>query len=536
MSTTLVTSLYDIGRGTMKGRDAHRPFDKYLGWFKHLLSINVPMVIFIPDYLQKYVAEHRPKNYKTKIIGREFEQLDAYKNYHDKMQETIDSMVKEPPFEKSFSTAPEFMSAKYETIIFSKFDFLDEVSSSNPFDTTYFIWLDAGTFYTDPPFDTSLEWPDPHKIRILAEDKFLIPNISIDPEDRSPLENKRAFLRGNKNSVCTFCLGGTREAIKRTHKRFWTQVDEALEMGVINNEQNISQLLFLENPQEYYLYFRTRRVHAAMSLPLADRMIPYELARGTKMNVPYRLNSGLKIISTMNPKTWKPQIKKWKRSALYLGYDFDIIPQKNSQRKQEKQKERDENVKLIYKQIKNIPHPHVAITTCDDSFFCFPSAELQERFTNSGVSVIVDDMCDRISTTSSPLPNLGKFFMIGRTSDVIRIFRHYLGKQDIPVQVTGSRDDLLVGNIRPREVESGRWEYDYDKSLYKSSLYNTYPCILRFSSGAEWRMSRFYENVRPFSELGYVQDDSQDGVLTISIILVILSGLALMVFISLYLA
>ena len=130
---TIVTALYDIDHHQSKRKHS---FNEYLTWFRNVLIINAPMVIFIPQDLQSYVKEYRPSDYQTKIILRD---------------------VKEHTF---------------------KLDLLKEVANINPFSTEYFIWLDAETFHQPPPFKYKLPWPDKYKIKIL-KDKFLLADNEI---------------------------------------------------------------------------------------------------------------------------------------------------------------------------------------------------------------------------------------------------------------------------------------------------------------------------------------------------------------------
>ena len=91
---------------------------------------------------------------------------------------------------------------------FSKFDFLKEVAEENPYDTNYFIWLDAGTFSQPPPFDVTLSWPDPYKMLTIGN-KFLIPNIKMNLTNKVIITDRRSYLRTNPNEIIAFMLGGT---------------------------------------------------------------------------------------------------------------------------------------------------------------------------------------------------------------------------------------------------------------------------------------------------------------------------------------
>lgn len=514
-STTLVTALYDIGRGSMSGKSAHRSFDKYLNWFKHVLSINVPMVVFIPDYLREYVADHRPAHYTTTVIVRKFEDLAAYR-YYSRIQATIDSMVAEPPHQSHFKECPEFLTAKYQTIIFSKFDLLKEVAATNYYKSQYFLWLDAGTFYSPPPFDVTLEWPDPHKMQIL-NDRFLIPNISMDPSDVTPLVDKRSFLRTNRNDICTFCLGGSKSVIDATHRQFWAQVEDALSMGVINNEQNLMQLVILQNPDDYYLYYPTRTVHFDKSRPLRDRMVPYELALGTEMHAPYAVNPDLKVLTLATMEVPESRISRWLRTADYFGYDYDVLC------RGDKWGGWNKKIRHCYEAMKKVDKPYTLICDCTDIFFAGSSHEMVRNFTEAGHNIMVGgemyvhyqkghndreevaNYLDGIKQSPQRYPNGG--FIMGRTSELLKLFQINLDYQDDQagyfdamyehkIPMTIDYRTVLVGNVpnyRDKMAESvGYYEYDPVLHRYRSKIHGTYPCAFHFPGGNWDPMQEFY--------------------------------------------
>ena len=321
--TTIVTALYDIGRGELKGIDSYRPFSKYLSWFKNLLSINAPMVVFVDQSLASYVKEHRPENYQTKVVIRKFQELKAYK-YHDRIQNTIHKMhrqVKKKP--NHFINCPEFSTAKYQTVIYSKFDLLLEVSEENPFDSNYFFWLDAGTFYDKPTFDFTVPWPDPLKVKVFG-DKFLLPNVCFDP-DQSQIKDKRSYVLKHKADVCAYMLGGTKTAISKIHKKFWREVDHLLKLDLTTNEQMILQILFLKDPQDYYLWYQTRNNYPDLKVPECFRMIPYELAVGTFIPENYPINKDIKVLAVATKEVNKLRYQKWEQSAKHFGYNYEIV-------------------------------------------------------------------------------------------------------------------------------------------------------------------------------------------------------------------
>lgn len=83
MRTTLVTGLWDIGRGDLT-EGWSRSFDHYLSKFSELLSIDCNMIIFGDEDLMEFVFKYRNKE-NTQFIVRK---IDWFKNneFYDKIQ------------------------------------------------------------------------------------------------------------------------------------------------------------------------------------------------------------------------------------------------------------------------------------------------------------------------------------------------------------------------------------------------------------------------------------------------------------------
>lgn len=519
MSTTLVTALYNIGRDKLTGKNSRRSFSKYLDWFKHLLHINVPMVIFIPNELNSYISEHRLSQYPTTVINREFTDLSAY-SYHDRIQSTINSMVKEPgpggyipPY---FSDCPEFNTARYQTIIFSKFDFLKEVANINPYKTDYFIWLDAGTFYHEPPFDQSLPWPDPYKIKIL-EDKFLVSDYQFDVNDKSPLLNKRSYLRQNNNQICAFMLGGTKTAIDKIHERFWREVDNTLQMGVINNEQHILQLMVLEYSEDYYIWSRTRYQYPQYPVPLRDRMIPVELARGTSFREKYPVNRYIKAITLATREIHESQYRNWENTARYYGYNYEIIG------RLDKWDGFKSKIKHFNDALQTITEPYTILTDCTDLFFTGSADEAYEKFVSTGKDIIVggelqmwypngkyhkntikDFFFNLSNGAGQAYPNTG--FLMGKTESLRRLMAININQKDdqaacfdtiyegtVPIDI--DYDTKIIGNIpgyKDFQSAVSYFEFDHQNIRYRNIHTNEYPIAFHFPGKNMYFMKEFF--------------------------------------------
>lgn len=524
-SATIVTALYNIGRDKLTGKHANRSFDKYLNWFKNLLSINAPMVIFISDELHSYVLEHRSPEYSTKIVIRNFEELSAYK-YYERIQSTIDSMTKEPNKDGSipsyFKECPEFITAKYETIIYSKFDFLKEVADENPYNTEYFIWLDAGTFYQEPPFDSTLSWPDPYKIQLLG-DKFLVSDYKFNVNDKSPLNNKRDYLRLNRNEICAFTLGGTKKAIDIVHKSFWDEVENALNLGVINNEQHILQLMVLEHPENYYIWYRTRYQYHKVSSPLRDRMIPVELAQGTFIGENYGIHPDIKLLTVATKEISPSSYERWETTARHYGYNYEILG-RNESWKGFRTKT------ILYNQrVKTITEPYTILTDCLDLFFIGSSHEIFDKFIKSGKDVIIGGEMEiwyikgkydkhEIKSFFSTLangntqayPNSG--FIMGKTEVIRKLMEINVSHEDdqaacfetiyenkLPLSI--DYDTSIIANVPnyKENYEKAVKNFEFDDKLkrYRNKHSNELPVVLHFPGKNMQVMQEFYVISQP---------------------------------------
>lgn len=524
MSTTIVTSLYDIGREQLKGKNAYRPFAKYLDWFKNLLTINSPMVIFIDADLLDYVRKNRPKTYQTKVVVRKFQSLSAYE-YHDRIQEAIDKMIKEPnkngKIPKHFKECPEFITAKYQIIQYSKLDFLEEVSKENPFSSEYFIWLDAGTYQEATTFDSTFPWPDPYKMKIFGN-KFLISEHSFNISDKSPLMDKKKYIRAHKNQVWGYIQGGTRKSIERIYKKFWEEVNSLLDVGITTNDQIILQIIALENPAHFYLWHQSTKNYVGVPTPTCDRMVPYELAVGTFIQEDYPINKNIKILTVATKNLNKKKFEKWERSVKHFGYNYEIIG------RDVKWSGWKGRTKMYKDALEKVTEPYVALTDCNDLFFSGSSNELYDKLISLGDDLIVGgemycyytngkypseevkDFFEKIKKSDHPFPNAG--FITGKTEKVLKLKGSHTDCKDDQAgcfeTIYNKEMDLkidykttLVGNIpRVPGKNTNRFVFDSTLSRYKNIDSGEYPPVFHFSGSNFSVMKEFYYSIFPINK------------------------------------
>ena len=94
MNTTLVTGLYDIGRGKWNNV-FQRSHNEYLEYFKNILSLDSNLIVFIDEKdlntVQVFRAKVDPFFEKTKIITKKFTELEAFQKFYEKCKVVMQS-------------------------------------------------------------------------------------------------------------------------------------------------------------------------------------------------------------------------------------------------------------------------------------------------------------------------------------------------------------------------------------------------------------------------------------------------------------
>ncbi len=146
-SIAIVTALFDIGRG--EWWEYRRPFDEYLKYLQILLQLKNNLIIYIDNKSIEWVMNTRRKfvddDNRTLIIPFGINQLPLWR-YRNRMQSIIDNeqINWNVEWDTAMRTHPESKSADYNIIVNSKPFFIYDASQRNPFESTHFVWLDAG--------------------------------------------------------------------------------------------------------------------------------------------------------------------------------------------------------------------------------------------------------------------------------------------------------------------------------------------------------------------------------------------------------
>lgn len=137
---TLVTGLWDLGRGELEGFG--RSFDHYLENFAKILTVDMNMIIWVPKELNRFVMLNRGMN-NTKIINREVADFNNWFPWFEEVQE----IRNRPGWREQAGWLPDSPQSKlpyYNPVVMSKFFMLNDSQVQDPFGSDYLFWIDGG--------------------------------------------------------------------------------------------------------------------------------------------------------------------------------------------------------------------------------------------------------------------------------------------------------------------------------------------------------------------------------------------------------
>lgn len=242
---TYVTALLDIKRDQLSSPSFKRPFKRYLDTLSMLLKHmgNNNMVIYIEKENMDFVRSIKPNN----IILRDITTDDIRNTeYYEKIQKirSNDNWKNQVGWLKDSTQANLEL---YNPLIFQKIHWLDEVSKENPFNTEYFMWIDAGiaNAQTHPGY-FSKDWFEERLIKKL--EKFLF--ICFPYEGHSEIHGfKREGIHKysktndvNRVARATF-FGGKKDDVSFLTSKFRELAHQSLDDGYMGTEESIYTIM-----------------------------------------------------------------------------------------------------------------------------------------------------------------------------------------------------------------------------------------------------------------------------------------------------
>lgn len=248
---TLVTGLWNIGR---PGRD----FDHYLASFAKLLEVKQNMFIYIPKEFESFVWERRSTS-NTVVKTFELEDIkNLYSPFWDKTQQirTNPDWYNQTGDQGWLKGSPQAYLEWYNPIVQSKIFLLHDVTIWNPFNTEYFIWIDAGI--TNTVYEGYLTEQNTLDKIVDHLDPFLF--LSYPYEANTEIHgfkfDEMNKLCGQKvDYVCRGGLfGGNKSAIAEANSEYYGILNGTLTAGFMGTEESIFTIMSYLYPEKYRRY------------------------------------------------------------------------------------------------------------------------------------------------------------------------------------------------------------------------------------------------------------------------------------------
>jgi hypothetical protein len=241
---TLISGYFNISR-------SDRPKDTYFEWIESTIKLNAPFIFFTQPQFKTEIERifmTSKKNLKFKIITIELEELAYYNDIH-----RVEEILASDEY-KAKITNPERIECTnpmYSIVIYSKMNLLLKSAELNPFNSTQFIWVDAGISRFFRGFNLKRKLSG----KTLSSSSFFIAceKRAFDDIDFKQ-RNETGFIWSARNYFLAGIMGGTYDTILKVTnelRKKWTYLLE--EKRTVNNEQHALMLVYFDWPKMFNL-------------------------------------------------------------------------------------------------------------------------------------------------------------------------------------------------------------------------------------------------------------------------------------------
>lgn len=316
---TLVTGLWDIGRGDLK-EGWSRSFTYYLEKFKQLLEVDVNMIIFGDEELKDFVFNIRNNN-NTQFIVRELSWFKNSEFYHKIQNIRKDSQWLNQSGWLSNSTQAKL--PLYNPLVMGKVFLLNDAKILDKFDSDYMFWIDAGLTNTVHPgyftHDNILDkLPNKvsnfHFISFPYDGKVEIHGFEYQPMCELSGQEVDMVCRGG-------FFGGKKEIISEVNGLYYSLMDETLSRNLMGTEESLFTILTYKYPELFtYSKIESNGLVSKFFEDLKNDTVVIENKNNNVIMDSIDTNKvGLYVIGFNSPKQFETLI------TSMLSYDSDFI-------------------------------------------------------------------------------------------------------------------------------------------------------------------------------------------------------------------
>jgi len=317
---TLVTGLWDIGRGDLQ-EGWSRSFQHYLDKFQQLLQVDVNMIIFGDEELEKFVSENR-RNENTQFVRRE---LSWFKNndFYDKIQKIRTN----PDWYNQVGWLTESTQSKlemYNPLVMSKIYLLHDAKILDKFNSEYMFWIDAGLTNTiHPGYFTSDKVLD--KLPKLVKNfHFVCFPYETTSEIHGFKYQELCELAGKPVNMVARAgfFGGKKDVISEINSLYYGLMNDTLSQGLMGTEESLFTIMTYKYPNLItYSEIEGNGLMGKFFEDLKDMTVEVksEVSKDVVVNNLDTSKVGLYVITFNSPKQLEVLIQSM------LDYDKDFV-------------------------------------------------------------------------------------------------------------------------------------------------------------------------------------------------------------------
>jgi hypothetical protein len=252
---TIVTGLWNLGRVQLSDT-FKRSYDDYKKKFAELLQSPNNMYIYVSKADEDFIWQHRSKeNTQVKII--ELSEFETWFEFFEQVQ----NIRKTPEWFSQATWLSESPQAKleyYNPVVMSKMFLLNDATFSNPFNTEYFYWIDAGItntvhpgyFYHDKVLNNLQKFGD-------TVNKFTFLTYPYEGSSEIHGFSRKAMNRyANTKSINYVCrggfFGGNKNIINKLNGIYHSILQNSLNEHEMGTEESIFTILAHLYPDDIY--------------------------------------------------------------------------------------------------------------------------------------------------------------------------------------------------------------------------------------------------------------------------------------------
>ena len=318
--TTLVTGLWDIGRSNLQ-EGWSRSFQHYLDKFQQLLQVDVNMIIFGDEELEKFVLNNRSSE-KTQFVRRD---LSWFKNndFYGKIQKIRTN----PDWYNQVGWLTNSTQAKlemYNPLVMSKVYLLHDAKILDKFNSEYMFWIDAGLTNTIHPGYFTHDKVLDKLPKLVKNFHFVCFPYDANSEIHGFKYNELCDLAGksvNKVARAGF-FGGKKDSISDINNLYYGLMNDTLSQGLMGTEESLFTIMTYKYPELItYSEIDDNGLMGKFFEDLKDMTVEVksEVSKDIVVNNLDTSKVGLYVITFNSPKQFEVLIQSM------LDYDKDFI-------------------------------------------------------------------------------------------------------------------------------------------------------------------------------------------------------------------